>query len=145
MLLTLRTADAKDWAMVRRHLERAGLPVVGVKAHLEHFTLAWHEQHLVGIAGLEVYGDAALLRSVAVNSSLRGQGVGTELVRHSLETARGMNVKDVVLLTETAEDYFPRFSFRVIPRDAVPAAVKQSLEFRGACPDSATAMHLRLE
>jgi amino-acid N-acetyltransferase len=131
--------------MVRRHLERAGLPVVGVKEHLEHFTLALDGPRLVGVAGLEVYGDAALLRSVAVNSSLRGQGVGAELVRHSLETARGMKVNAVVLLTATAEDYFPRFGFRVVPRDAVPNGVKQSLEFRGACPDSATAMHLRLE
>jgi amino-acid N-acetyltransferase len=144
VLLTLRTANPRDWAAIRAHLERAGLPVAGAQEHLAHFTLALNGQRLVGVAGLEVYRDAALLRSVAVNQSLRGQGVGAELVRCSLETARGLGVKDVVLLTETAEDYFPRFSFRVIPRDAVPNTVKQSLEFRGACPDSATALHLRL-
>ncbi len=45
-----------------------------------------------------------------------------------------------VLLTTTAEDWFPRFGFVRIARDAVPAALHASAELRGACPASAAVM-----
>ena len=143
--LELRPARARDWNIVAAHLEATGLPLDGAREHLEHFTLALDGDALVGTAGLEVYGDVALLRSVAVRRDARTAGIGTRLVRHCLEVARALSVGRVVLLTETADRYFPRFGFAVIPRDAAPDGVKQSLEFRGACPDSATTMHLRLE
>jgi amino-acid N-acetyltransferase len=145
VLLTLRAANPDDWTAVRTHLERARLPLHGAHDHLERFTLAFDCEQLLGTAGLEVYGNTALLRSVAVNEEARGTGIGAKLVRHSLELARGLGVADVVLLTETAADYFPRFGFRIIARADAPDAVNASLEFRGACPDSATTMLLQLE
>jgi amino-acid N-acetyltransferase len=145
VLLKFRPADPRDWDAIAAHLEGTGLPLNGAREHLEHFTLAFDGERLVGTAGLEVYGDAALLRSVAVRPESRAGAVGTRLVRHCLETARGLGVKDVVLLTETAADYFPRFGFTIIPRNDAPDAVKASAEFRGTCLDSATTMHLPLE
>jgi amino-acid N-acetyltransferase len=65
-------------------------------------------------------------------------------VPHSLEMARGLGVKDVVLLTETAAAYFPRFGFQIVARGDAPKAVMDSAEFRVACPSSATTMRLRL-
>ena len=43
-------------------------------------------------------------------------------------------------LTTTAERFFPRFGFERITRDDVPASVQASIEFREACPASATVM-----
>ncbi len=130
---------------MREHLERAGLPLAGARDHLEQFWLAHDERGLIGTAGLERYGDAALLRSVATLERVRGTGLGSALVTHILETAQVEGVRDVVLLTETAHAYFPRFGFQPIAQADVPKAVHASVEFRGACPDSATAMHLHLQ
>ena len=49
------------------------------------------------------------------------------------------------LLTTTAEDYFPRFGFEVIDRSEADERLKESAEFRGACPDSAVCMRLSLD
>ena len=48
-----------------RELERAELPIVGVKEQLEGFVVARRESQLIGCAGVEVYGTDGLLRSVA--------------------------------------------------------------------------------
>jgi amino-acid N-acetyltransferase len=49
-------------------------------------------------------------------------------------------VREIYLLTTTAEHFFPRFGFARIPRADVAPTVRASEEFRGACPDSAIAM-----
>jgi amino-acid N-acetyltransferase len=46
----------------------------------------------------------------------------------------------VALLTETADGWFPRFGFRPVPREALPAALSASAELRGACPATARAL-----
>lgn len=57
-----------------------------------------------------------------------------------LESARAEGLADVTLLTTTAADYFTRFGFHVIPRESAPEAVRASVEFREACPETATVM-----
>jgi amino-acid N-acetyltransferase len=145
MLLSLRFATPNDWESIAAHLEASGLPLEGARDHLTNFTLLFSAEQLVGTAGLEVYGDAALLRSVAVNSVFQKTGLGSRLINKTLERARQLNMREIVLLTETAADYFPRFGFKPIPRAAVPASLRASAEFRGACPDSAKALHVHLE
>jgi amino-acid N-acetyltransferase len=102
------------------------------------------EGRLVGIAGVEMYGDGALLRSVAVDPEWRDRGIARLLTDRALDTARAEGVESVFLLTTTAEGYFPKVGFEAISRDAVPAGVQQSIEFRGACPDTAVIMRRRL-
>ena len=91
---------------------------------------------------LKTLRDAALLRSAAVRADLRGTGVGAALVGALLDRARRRDVKTLVLLTTTAERWFPRFGFESITRDDVPEKLKVSEEFRGACPASAHVMRL---
>jgi amino-acid N-acetyltransferase len=95
---------------------------------------------LVSSAALGIYGEAALLGRGA--GRVRGRGLGASIVRAALNFSRGRGVKDFYLLTEPATVFFARFSFRVIPRSAVPAPVRASAEFRGACPETATVMSL---
>jgi amino-acid N-acetyltransferase len=99
---------------------------------------------IVGSAALELYGEAALLRSVAVAEGLRGQGLGRELTMAALGLARARGVRWVYLLTNTAEGYFPSFGFAPITRAEVEPAVQASAEFTGACPASAAVMALTL-
>jgi amino-acid N-acetyltransferase len=111
---------------------------------MSHALVARDGEAVVGSAALERYGDAALLRSVAVEEPRRGTGLGAALVGAALDLARAEGVGEVYLLTTTAPDYFPRFGFRPVARDAVAPAVTQSVEFTSACPASALAMRARV-
>jgi amino-acid N-acetyltransferase len=95
---------------------------------------------VVGAVGLEFYGPDALLRSAVVSRELRGSGLGGVLIARLLAQAEARGVRGVYLLTTTAERYFPRFGFERIDRAEIPEAVRQSDEFREACPASAVAM-----
>jgi len=125
-------------------LARCGLPQDGLADHVSDVLVAVHDGRIVGSAAIEHYGDAALLRSVAVDPAWRGQGLGDALVAAVLAHARTRGVADVYLLTETAADYFARRGFVPVAREAVHPAVTVSLEFTQACPASAQAMLLKL-
>jgi amino-acid N-acetyltransferase len=142
--MTLRAATPADYEAVIGLLERAGLPLAGIPAEMDDFIVADEEGRLVGVVGLERYGDSALLRSAVVEPGLRGTGVGASLVEGVLGRARERGTRDVYLLTTTAERWFPRFGFVRVERDAVPVEVRTSVEFREACPASAAVMRKSL-
>jgi amino-acid N-acetyltransferase len=142
MSLTLRRASGSDWEAIAALLDQHRLPLAGARDHMADFLVAVQDARIVGVAGLERYGDTALLRSVAVSSP--AGGLGTRLVQALLEHAHQSGVDTVVLLTTTAAAFFPRFGFTVVTREDVPAAVHASAEFQGACPASATVMRLVL-
>ena len=142
--LKLRTARSADLPLVLALLSHAQLPTAGVAESLPHFIVAEREGELIGVAGLEVYGASALLRSVAVVDRWRGSGVGRTLIDRALDEARQAGIDDVFLLTTTAEHYFPRFGFSCVSRDEVGDEVRASVEFQEACPSSAVVMRKRL-
>lgn len=136
----LRAATPTDLAAVERLLVTSGLPLDGVSDALSTFVVAESGGDLVGVAGLEVCCDKALLRSVAVRPEWRSHGVGRALVNRVIADAEARGIHALYLLTTSAERYFPSFGFRTISRDEVPAEVRATAEFREACPASATVM-----
>lgn len=137
----LRPAAPDDLPSVLSLLGEARLPTQGVEPRaLPDFIVAERDGKLVGVVGLEIYRDSALLRSAAVDPRWRGTGVGRALVERALDLAREHGIQDVYLLTTTAEHYFPRFGFCCVNRESVPEAVRDSVEFREACPASAVVM-----
>jgi len=140
----VRQARPADLPAVIDLLSGAGLPTAGVPVGLEGFIVAESAGGLVGTAGLERYGAAALLRSVVVAPSARGTGLGAALVDRIVADSAAQGVGDLYLLTTTAERYFPRHGFSRIAREAVPGPVRASVEFQGACPAGAAVMHRRL-
>ena len=137
----LRPARLTDLPSILVLLGKAKLPTQGVEASaLADFIVAEQEGALVGVAGLEIYQESALLRSVAVEERWRGTGVGRALIDEALGRSRERGIQDVFLLTTTAEHYFPRFGFICVGRDEVPQAVQCSCEFQEACPSSAVVM-----
>ena len=137
---TLRPATPDDLPAVESLLATSKLPLDGVARALPSFVVAEHEGALVGVAGLEVCCDNALLRSVAVAPEWRSRGLGRELVTRVIANAEARGIHALYLLTTTAERYFPSFGFATIARDAVPEDIRTTGEFRGACPASATVM-----
>ncbi len=142
--LSLRPATARDLPAVEQLLTASSLPLAGVAENLEGFVVAESGGELVGVAGLEVCCNNALLRSVAVDPAWRGHGVGRQLVERVIAEAEARGIRALYLLTTTAERYFPSFGFRRTTREAVPEEVRATAEFRGACPASAVVMSREL-
>lgn len=140
----IERATDGDLTGVMRLLEENHLPVVGLADHFAHALVARDEGTIVGSAALEVYGDGALLRSVAVAPALRGRGLGRDLTAAAIDLAQEIHAPALYLLTTTADGYFPKFGFERITRADVPASVQSSIEFTSACPSSATVMRKRL-
>ena len=136
---------AADYPAVIALLEAAGLPIAGIPKALGDFLVADTESGLAGAIGLERYGSGALLRSAVVRPGDQGTGIGAALVRAVLDRARGGGLREIYLLTTTAERWFPRFGFTPIDRDQVPDAVRASVEFREACPASAAVMRMLIQ
>lgn len=120
------------------------LPVDGVHPDLEGFHVVEESGRVIGVAGLERYGESGLLRSVAVARGRRGSGLGACLTRAVLAEAVADGLDGVYALTTTAAGYFPRLGFEEIDRGAVPESVRASSEFKTHCPSSAVALRLDL-
>jgi protein-tyrosine-phosphatase/N-acetylglutamate synthase-like GNAT family acetyltransferase len=142
---TVRDARPDERAAAEELLRAAKLPTQGVADHFGNFTIAVDAaSRLAGVAGLELYGPSALLRSVAVRVGDDRRGLGSILTRRALAKARTQGATEVFLLTETAEAFFERRGFERVARVDVPRAVAASGEFNGVCPDSATVLRRRL-
>jgi len=139
----IRPAVAADLPAIERLLRAANLPLVGVADSLDTFfvvELAGEDHALAGVGGLELGRINALVRSVVVGADWRGHGLGRALVQRLIAAAEQRQVRTLYLLTTTAEHYFPEFGFSVVSRDDVPADIRESEEFRTACPASAIVM-----
>jgi amino-acid N-acetyltransferase len=121
------------------------LTLEGFTDQLDNLLVAYKDDHIVGTAELEIYSVDALLRSVAVANEYSHKGIGTQLVSKATAYAERAGVENLNLLTETAQEYYPRFGFEIVARDKATSAIKQSAEFSGACDDSATMMQLKIK
>lgn len=109
-----------------------------------YFTYQDEDNNIIGSGGLEVYGNHALLRSLAVDENHRHQQVGLRMVNDLMEKAKHLNIENLFLLTETARTFFEKKGFREIDRTEVPEALLNSSEFTSVCPNSATCMMYKL-
>lgn len=107
---------------------------------LEHFLVAHAGHVLAGTVGLELLGEVALLRSVAVDEAHRGLGLGKRLVEAMEEHARDEGVRELYLLTTTAEDFFATLGYRKLAREEAPGAVAGTEQFSSLCPSSSSFM-----
>ncbi len=140
----VRRGTAADWAAITLLLERAGLPTTDLAESQPEFTVLAEADTLIGIGGLEFFGDAALLRSVVIASNRRRQGLGADLLAHLEHRAREQGAADLVLLTQTADRFFAAHGYTPIPRATVPEPIKSTAEFRSLCPESALCMSKHL-
>jgi amino-acid N-acetyltransferase len=131
---------ATDRVAIRALLTEAGLPVADLDTAPLSFLVTRDGGTLVGAIALERYGETALLRSLAVASSHRRQGVGDALVAALEGNARSLGILRLVLLTQTANAFFDARGYRVTDRAHVSGDVQGCAEFRSLCPSSATCM-----
>ena len=134
-------AEADEPAM-RDLIDASGLAATDLTpAHFVNFLKAKSGGRMVGCVGLEIFGDIGLLRSLAVAPDLRGRGVGARLVAEAERVAAQLSVRELYLLTTTAEKFFAEHGYIPVPRAQAPAAIQGTAEFGTLCPTSSAFMH----
>lgn len=142
--VSVRAAAGADLGAVRALLADASLPLDGVDEAFEHGVVAIAGGAIVGAAAVEPYGTDGLLRSVVVDPSRRGTGLGRALVEAAEGVARGFGIGDLYLLTGTAMAWYLRLGYEVLAMDDAPATVTGSVEFKISCKDTGVLMRRRL-
>jgi amino-acid N-acetyltransferase len=136
--LVIAPATPHDVSAIAALLIEAKLPHEDFAPHLEHFLVARDERgDVAGAIGAEVCGADALLRSFVVAPTRRRGGIGERLFAALEHAAADWGVSRWWLLTTTADRYFAARGFRPTPREAAPAAIAATREFRGLCPSMA--------
>ena len=141
----LRSAEQEDREYIERVLGRNDLPIADISEKLPCLYVCETETDRVGVGGIELYDDAALLRSVAVEKSERGNGYGTIISNKVLAQAELSGVSTVYLLTTTADEFFADLGFVEIPRETVPQSIQTTTEFSDLCPETAVCMKRELD
>jgi amino-acid N-acetyltransferase len=143
-VIKYRLAESKDLEKIQELLSNSELPVADIDGNKIAFVVATNEKNeLIGCVGLEQYDSDGLLRSLAVDSNYRGNGIGHELLSRLLSISRQRGVNDLHLLTTTAERFFERAGFSLQSRDEAPASIKSTIEFSSLCPSSSAYMLMR--
>jgi amino-acid N-acetyltransferase len=136
----IRRAEDADIERVEALLRDAHLPLEGARDAFRVGFVAEEHDAIVGAVALEMYPDNALLRSLVVDQTAQGKGLGGRLTQAAIEEAQRRGVHAIYLLTTTAEQFFPRFGFVAVNRQSMPPSIQGSIEFQSACPASAIAM-----
>jgi amino-acid N-acetyltransferase len=121
-------------------LKEEKLPVEDLPPVLDNFFVAKKNNKVIGVIGLEQYGNYGLLRSMAVNKIYRNHSVAASLVKTLEAHASDLGINCIYLLTETASNYFERKGYERMSRADVPKIVQSSSEFSHVCPASAIVM-----
>ena len=133
-------ASAQDMVAIRALLEHSGLPVSDLEGAQPEFAVICQDGQVMAAGALQRFGTTALLRSVVVAPERRGSGLGRAVVSELERLARIAGVSRLILLTETAADFFARHGYRTVERSSAPQDVQACEEFRSLCPSSAICM-----
>ncbi|HWB28035.1 MAG TPA: arsenic resistance N-acetyltransferase ArsN2 [Chitinophagaceae bacterium] len=140
MEITISPANDKYRQEIIALLDAENLPVADLPSILDNFVIADDGGAIIGVAGLEVYNNYGLLRSLVVSKLYRSNNIAGQLVKAIEDKAEVLGLTAIYLLTETAPGYFTRKGYETITREQVPEAVKASSEFSHVCPVSAIVM-----
>ena len=134
-------ATVTDEIPIKSLLKKCGLPWEDITAHhLRHFLVLKDRTKLIGVIGMEVFEQVALLRSLAVRTHDRNRGYASELIKRAEKYAQSIGIHALYLLTMTAAAFLSRRGYKRLDRTLVPAALQGTGEFQSLCPASAVCM-----
>jgi amino-acid N-acetyltransferase len=91
-----------------------------VATNIRSYTLAHLDGSLVGFCALHIHtAYLGEIRSLIVQEKLRGQKIGENLVKKSIDEARELGMQRVLSLTYK-KSFFERLGFVEIPKESLP-------------------------
>jgi amino-acid N-acetyltransferase len=144
-MYTLIKAEVKDLPEINRLLNSEQLPQVDPDEFTAYYFKSSNEKGQInGAIGLEIYGMYGLLRSLVVDKNFRNQGIANLLVNQVISISRDIRLKEVYLLTSTAENYFLKKEFKPADRKQAPEEIKACKEYSSICPSTSMLMKISI-
>jgi len=92
-----------------------------VATNIRSYILAKSGDKIVGYGALHIHSlRLAEIRSLIVDSSYRGKGIGKKIVEYTLQEAKELKVKEDVLVLTYLPDFFKRLGFEEIEKEHIP-------------------------
>lgn len=130
---------------VKELLLSSNLPTSDLNNAPIHFFGMKKNNKLIVTGALEVYGNNAVLRSVAVSNNFQNNGYGKQIVRYLEEVALEMKISHLFLLTTSAENFFKKLKYLPIQRHSCPPKILSSSQFTDICPQSSVCLFKNLK
>jgi N-acetylglutamate synthase-like GNAT family acetyltransferase len=129
--------QTRDLARVREMIADAGMITDGIEWPAACYIMAYYGDEAIGVVGVEVKIDAALIRSVYVKASMRNREIGAALVAAARKAAHTRGARHLYLFSTDAGAFFERLGFvRVEVANVVGAlAGVPQVEYYRARPD----------
>ena len=143
-VIHFRRSTIEDFPEIIEFVSESKLPVSDIIPGKQLFTVAEAKNKIIGSAGLEVYGNNGLFRSLAVKPNYRNLKIGKDLLTKTINLCKDGSIKRLYLLTTTADIYFLKLGWKVIERNDVPEDIRLSSEFLSICPSTAVCMIYQL-
>ncbi|MEO6539477.1 MAG: arsenic resistance N-acetyltransferase ArsN2 [Ferruginibacter sp.] len=135
--------EENERQQVLQLLQAQKLPVADInEASLLYLLL--DEDRAIGTAGLDIFDDCAMLRSVSVIAGVQRKGYGSSANIQIEKLAKESGINCMYLITTTAKEFFEHQGYCVIERETAPDAIKQTAQFSGLCPSTAVVMKKRI-
>lgn len=127
MSLSLRKADIKDAKKIQgliAHYAKQDLmlsrSLMEIYENIRDYFVVVKGSGIVGCCALHIcWEDLAEVKSLAVDESEKGKGLGKRLVKAALEEAKRLKAKKVFCLTYIPK-FFKQFAFKKIARSKLP-------------------------
>jgi arsenate reductase len=129
-----------DLDAIKSMLMAALLPSRDVGGLNQRFIVARENGRILGCAGLEAFDQDGQVRSLAVHWTRRNAGLGTRLHERLLFEAVLAGVRNLYVVTTTAEEFFSRHGYRKVRAQEVPPRLLASEEFATFVPGGGTVM-----
>ena len=126
----LRRARRGDLPAITDVIVNANLPPLFIEEFAEGFAVAEQQGAIIAAGGLEIYGNAGFLRSIAVTQEGRGLGLGREITKLLIADARAAGISDIYLFTQDAVLFWQHMGFAGVPMDAWPEAARANWQYR---------------
>jgi len=129
--------QTRDLALVREMLTRAGTMTDGIQWPAACYLVAYLGDEAAGVIGVESKIDAALIRSLYVNESMRRRGIGGALVAAARKAAHTRGARHLYLFSTEAGGFFKRHGFTTVAVAEVIAAIPgvPQVDYYRARPD----------
>ena len=134
-----------DLEEVKKLLLENNLPIDDIEESAVQFFIAKVDNSIVGVIGIEQYKGIGLLRSLAVQDRYKNMEIGRNLIEYLLDYSENNAIRELFLLTTSAEKYFKKFDFYKIHRENTPTTIKETKEFSDICPAAAVIMKKGIE
>jgi N-acetylglutamate synthase-like GNAT family acetyltransferase len=109
--VTFRSATVADVPRMAELIAGAHLPPLFIEEYLDGFVVVERESVVVACGGVEMYGNCGVVRSVLVDETARGLGLGGQIAGRLISNARRDGARDLYLFTAGALPFWQHYGF----------------------------------